>query len=81
MSLVYGTKAGLVFAQRLYANVAGVTELPLNWKLLPKLWKPDTFFINGKKSKLHKITASFRTLKRRPNYLFLTSQIGDKFPL
>ena len=48
-----------IHGQTIQANVAGVTELPLNWKLLPKLWKPDTFFVNGKKSKLHKITVRF----------------------
>ena len=46
-------------SQTIQANVSGVTELPLNWKLLPKLWKPDTFFVNGKKSKLHKITVRY----------------------
>ncbi len=46
-----------------FFNFLGVTELSLNWKLLPKLWKPDTFFINGKKSKLHKITVRINWYK------------------
>ena len=34
----------------------GVEELALNWAFLAKIWVPDTFFVNGKKSYLHKIT-------------------------
>ena len=41
---------------RLSYNVTGVQQLPMNWQFLTKIWKPDTFFLNGKKSKLHKIT-------------------------
>ena len=43
---------------RLSFNVTGVQQLPMNWQFLTKVWKPDTFFLNGYKSKLHKITVS-----------------------
>ncbi|XP_050700490.1 gamma-aminobutyric acid receptor subunit alpha-6-like isoform X3 [Eriocheir sinensis] len=32
-------------------------EFSMNWMFAAKLWKPDTFFINGKNSYAHKITA------------------------
>ncbi|XP_063865425.1 gamma-aminobutyric acid receptor subunit alpha-4-like isoform X2 [Scylla paramamosain] len=35
----------------------GETEFSMNWMFAAKLWKPDTFFINGKNSYAHKITA------------------------
>ena len=35
----------------------GKTEFSMNWMFAAKLWKPDTFFINGKNSYAHKITA------------------------
>ncbi len=39
-----------------FNSSGGVSELPMNWQFLNKIWKPDTFFLNGKKSKMHKIT-------------------------
>lgn len=39
-----------------YNNTGNVEELALNWAFLAKIWVPDTFFINGQKSYLHKIT-------------------------
>ncbi|XP_069952401.1 gamma-aminobutyric acid receptor subunit alpha-6-like isoform X3 [Cherax quadricarinatus] len=35
----------------------GKNEFSMNWMFAAKLWKPDTFFINGKNSYVHKITA------------------------
>ncbi|XP_066952706.1 gamma-aminobutyric acid receptor subunit alpha-6-like isoform X3 [Macrobrachium rosenbergii] len=35
----------------------GKSEFSMNWMFAAKLWKPDTFFINGKNSYAHKITA------------------------
>lgn len=46
------------FDARLRYNASSVDELALNWAFLAKIWKPDTFFVNGKKSYLHKITVS-----------------------
>ena len=42
----------------------GVEELALNWAFLAKIWVPDTFFVNGKKSYLHKITVRIFISKR-----------------
>ena len=39
----------------------------MNWQFLNKIWKPDTFFVNGKKSKMHKITVPNRFLRITPN--------------
>ena len=41
-------------------NTSGLKELALNWPFLAKIWVPDTFFVNGKKSFLHKITVPNR---------------------
>nr|XP_045584120.1 gamma-aminobutyric acid receptor subunit alpha-6-like isoform X3 [Procambarus clarkii] len=35
----------------------GKSVFSMNWMFAAKLWKPDTFFINGKNSYVHKITA------------------------
>ena len=42
----------------------GVEELALNWAFLAKIWVPDTFFVNGKKSYLHKITVRISFVKK-----------------
>ena len=42
----------------------GVEELALNWAFLAKIWVPDTFFVNGKKSYLHKITVRICVSKK-----------------
>ena len=52
---------------RLVFNNSGVKELPMNWQFLNKIWKPDTFFVNGKKSKMHKITVPNKFLRITPN--------------
>ena len=41
---------------RLAFNATGISALALNWAFLAKIWVPDTYFVNGKKSYLHKIT-------------------------
>ena len=43
---------------RLQFNGTGLTELPMNWQFLTKIWRPDTVIINGKDSYLHKITVT-----------------------
>ncbi|XP_047737312.1 uncharacterized protein LOC108673826 isoform X2 [Hyalella azteca] len=35
----------------------GRSEFSMNWMFAKRIWKPDTFFINGKKSYAHAITA------------------------
>ena len=41
---------------RLKFDDRGLVELPMNWQFLTKIWKPDTVFINGMGSYLHKMT-------------------------
>ena len=41
-------------------NTSGLHELALNWAFLAKIWRPDTFIVNGKQSFLHKITVPNR---------------------
>ena len=54
----------------------GVEELALNWAFLAKIWVPDTFFVNGKKSYLHKITVRICISKHR--YYSLYNKIQNK---
>ena len=56
------------YDQRLVFNkTGGISELPMNWQFLNKIWKPDTFFVNGKKSKMHKITVPNKFLRIAPD--------------
>ena len=52
--------------ERLKYNATGITELALNWAFLAKIWVPDTYFVNGKKSYLHKITVPNRFVRISP---------------
>jgi hypothetical protein len=38
-------------------NRTSLEELPMNWQFLSKIWRPDTYFLNGKDSFLHKVVA------------------------
>lgn len=40
-------------------------ELSMDWKFLQKLWVPDSYFVNGKHSYLHKITVPNKFLRVR----------------
>jgi len=62
------------FDKRLSFNTSGLNELVLNWAFLAKIWVPDTFFVNGKKSFLHKITVPNRFVRIAPNGLINYSQ-------
>lgn len=50
---------------RLKFNVTGLHEFSMSWLFLEKVWKPDTYFTNGKKSYLHKITSPNKFLRIR----------------
>ncbi|KAL3310256.1 hypothetical protein Ciccas_011182 [Cichlidogyrus casuarinus] len=46
-----------------------LTQLQLNNIMLRKIWKPDSHFLNGKKSHLHSVTS--------PNVLFRIEKNGN----
>lgn len=46
-----------------------IKSLSLNIKMLERIWRPDTYFYNGKNSYVHTITV--------PNKLLRISQDGD----
>ncbi|KAK6630385.1 hypothetical protein RUM44_005052 [Polyplax serrata] len=48
-----------------YEKVPGLEELSMSWLFLDRVWKPDTYFVNGKKSFLHRITAPNKFLRLR----------------
>ena len=47
---------------RLKFKDRGLIELPMNWQFLTKIWRPDTVFINGKNSYLHKMTVRYMVI-------------------
>ena len=55
------------YDERLKYNASGIDELALNWAFLAKIWVPDTYFVNGMKSYLHKITVPNRFVRISPD--------------
>ena len=51
---------------RLSFNESVLNELAMNWKFVDKIWRPDTFFLNGKDSYLHKIAVPNRFIRIAP---------------
>ncbi|CAG2069147.1 unnamed protein product, partial [Timema podura] len=51
--------------RRLSFSIPGQDVLSLSWLSLNLVWKPDTFFTNGKKSHLHRITVPNKFLRVR----------------
>lgn len=50
-----------------HEKLPGLDEFSLSWLFLDKVWKPDTYFVNGKKSHLHRITSPNKFLRLRPD--------------
>ena len=50
---------------RLKFKDRGLIELPMNWQFLTKIWRPDTVFINGKNSYLHKMTVRYHSYQEQ----------------
>lgn len=48
-----------------YQKLPGLEEFSMSWLFLDKVWKPDTYFVNGKKSYLHRITVPNKFLRLR----------------
>ncbi|KAL0269020.1 UNVERIFIED_CONTAM: hypothetical protein PYX00_010766 [Menopon gallinae] len=48
-----------------YQKLPGLEEFSMSWLFLDKVWKPDTYFINSKKSFLHRITVPNKFLRLR----------------
>ena len=38
----------------------------MNWQFLSKIWRPDTYFLNGKDSYLHKVVVPNRFIRISP---------------
>ncbi|XP_071439190.1 gamma-aminobutyric acid receptor subunit alpha-4-like [Hetaerina americana] len=53
------------YDRRLSFNFSGLTEFSMSWLFLERIWKPDTFFTNGKKSYLHRITVPNKFIRLR----------------
>lgn len=57
-----------------YNSTGDLKTLALNWAFLAKIWVPDTFFVNGKQSFLHKITVPNRFVRIAPSGAISYSQ-------
>ncbi|XP_049938239.1 gamma-aminobutyric acid receptor subunit alpha-6-like [Schistocerca serialis cubense] len=59
--------------RRLTFDFPGLDEFSLSWLFLDRVWKPDTFFLNGKKSHLHRISVPNKFLRLRHDGLLTYS--------
>ena len=50
--------------KRLVFNSSNVDELVLNWQFLDWIWRPDTYFVNGQESYLHKVAVPNRFIRQ-----------------
>ncbi|XP_023320173.1 gamma-aminobutyric acid receptor subunit alpha-5 [Eurytemora carolleeae] len=55
--------------RRLVYNTPKVKELSLNYNMKDFIWRPDTYFINGRESFLHKVSV--------PNRFFRIKRSGE----
>lgn len=44
------------FDPRLRFTLPGIDEFSMSWLFLDRVWKPDTYIVNGHRSYLHRIT-------------------------
>lgn len=61
------------YDRRLEFSFPGLDEFSLSWLFLDRVWKPDTFFLNGKKSHLHRITVPNKFLRLRSDGFLMYS--------
>ena len=57
-----------------FTPIGNITELRPSIRMLDNIWKPDTFFLNGKSSYLHTITSSNKLFRIQPDGHILYSQ-------
>ncbi|CAH1390017.1 unnamed protein product [Nezara viridula] len=62
------------FDRRLGFSFPGIEEFSMSWLFMEKIWKPDTFFLNGRGSELHSITSPNKFVRLREDG-FLSSSI------
>ena len=63
------------FDNRLTFNsTTQLEELAMNWAFLDRIWRPDTFIVNGKDSYLHKMTVPNRFIRISPKGQIAYSQ-------
>ncbi|XP_014280401.1 gamma-aminobutyric acid receptor subunit alpha-4 isoform X2 [Halyomorpha halys] len=62
------------YDRRLGFSFPGIDEFSMSWIFMEKIWKPDTFFLNGRGSELHSITSPNKFVRLREDG-FLSSSI------
>ena len=50
-----------------FNSTTSLDQLAMNWAFLNKIWRPDTFIVNGKNSYLHKMTVPNRFIRISPS--------------
>ena len=60
---------------------SGVSEMAVHISMLQKIWKPDTYFLNGKDSYLHMITEPNKLLRINPDGTILFSMRSLVIPV
>ena len=50
-----------------FNSTTSLEELAMNWAFLNRIWRPDTYIVNGKNSYLHKMTVPNRFIRISPN--------------
>ncbi|KAL1116298.1 hypothetical protein AAG570_005793 [Ranatra chinensis] len=61
------------YDKRLTFSLPNFEEFSMSWLFLEKVWKPDTYFMNGKKSYLHRITSPNKFLRMRKDGFLMYS--------
>ena len=57
-----------------FNSTTDLEELAMNWAFLNRIWRPDTFIVNGKDSYLHKMTVPNRFIRISPKGQIAYSQ-------
>ena len=57
-----------------FNSTSQLEELAMNWAFLNRIWRPDTFIVNGKDSYLHKMTVPNRFIRISPKGQIAYSQ-------
>ena len=65
--------------KRLVFNSTNVDELVLNWQFLNWIWRPDTYFVNGQESYLHKVAVPNRFIRQDKMFKNQKSCINGRF--
>lgn len=67
------------FDPRLRFSLPGIDEFSMSWLFLDRVWKPDTYIVNGHRSHLHRITVPNKFARVRSDGFVTYSMRSDNF--